>query len=216
MTEIMVVDDDLDLRESMAEVLGGAGFAVTLAADGVAALEIIGRQKFDLILLDLVMPGLGGLEVMRRLREKSPRLPVIMLSAFASVENAVEAMRQGAQDYVTKPFRVDTLLTSVRRTLEEASFESCRASMSMDRIMGCLANPIRRRILTFVEQESSLRFMDICRRLEIEDHTKMNFHLKVLKEAGFLAQDDRKHYLLTQNGLQVMECARLLVKKLSG
>jgi DNA-binding response OmpR family regulator len=215
MTEIMVVDDNRDLRESVAEVLGGAGFAITLAADGEAALELIGRQKFDLVLLDLVMPGLGGLEVLRRLREKSPRLPVIMLSAFATVENAVEAMRQGAQDYVTKPFRVDTLLASVRRTLEEASFESCRASMSMDAIMGCLANPIRRQILSFVEQEGSLRFMDICRRLEIEDHTKMNFHLKVLKEAGFLTQDDHKLYLLTKNGLQVMECARLLVQKLS-
>lgn len=216
MTQIMVVDDDQYLREGIAEALGRAGFSVTLATDGETALGLMAQQKFDLVLLDLVMPGLSGLEVMRRLREKFPRLPVIMLSAFATVENAVEAMRQGAQDYVTKPFRVDTLLASVRRTLEEASFESCLATMSMDTIMGSLANTLRRRILSCVEQEGSLRFMDICRRLEIDDHTKMNFHLKVLKEAGFLTQDDHKFYLLTKTGLQAMDCIRIFVNKLSG
>lgn len=215
MTEIMVVDDDQDLRESLAEVLDGAGFSVVQAADGEAALVLLGQQKFDLVLLDLVMPGMGGLEVMRRLRERSPRLPVIILTAFATVEGAVDAMRHGAQDYVTKPFRVDTLLASVRRALEEASFESCRATVNMDTLMGSLANPLRRQILFYVEQEGSARFMDICRHLEIEDHTKMNFHLKVLKEADFLVQNERKLYLLTKQGRQVMECARMLVKKLS-
>ncbi|MEW6595056.1 MAG: response regulator [Thermodesulfobacteriota bacterium] len=215
MTEILVVDDDQDLRESVAEVLGGAGFQVAMAANGERALEFLGQRKFDLVLLDLIMPGMGGMEVMRRLRENAPRLPVIMLTAFATVENAVEAMRQGAQDYITKPFRVDTLLASVRRALEEASFETCRATVNMDTLMGSLANPLRRQILFCVEQEGSMRFMDICRHLEIEDHTKMNFHLKVLKEAGFLTQDERKLYLLTRQGRQVMECARMLVKKLS-
>lgn len=215
MTEILVVDDDRDLRESIAEVLAGVDFTVSLAADGEAALELLGQRKIDLVLLDLVMPGLGGMEVMRRMRERLPRLPVIILTAFATVENAVEAMRQGAQDYVTKPFRVDTLLASVRRSLEEAGFEACRATVNMDTLMGSLANPLRRQILFRIEQEGTMRFMEICRRLEIEDHTKMNFHLKVLREAGFLTQDDRKLYQLTKQGLQVMECARMLVKKLS-
>lgn len=216
MLEIMVVDDDQDLRENLDEILSSAGFAVTLAANGKEALEQIALRRFDLVLLDLVMPGLSGLEVLRRIREKLPRLPVIMFSAFASVENAVEAMRQGAQDYVTKPFRVETLLTSVRRTLEEASFAACGAALDMDAIMGSLANPLRRRILFSLEQDGPLRFMDICRRLEIEDHTKMNFHLKVLREAEFLCQDGQKLYRLSEQGRQVMECARTLMKKLSG
>jgi len=215
MLEIMVVDDDQDLRENLDEILSSAGFAVTLAANGEEALERLARHRFDLVLLDLVMPGLSGLEVLRRVREKLPRLPVIMFSAFASVENAVEAMRQGAQDYVTKPFRVETLLTSVRRTLEEARFTACGATLNMDAIMGSLANPLRRQILFFLEQEGSLRFMDICRRLEVEDHTKMNFHLKILKEAGLLSQDEQKLYRLSNQGGQVMECTRFLMKKLS-
>lgn len=216
MIEIIVVDDDQDLRENLDEILTSAGFAVTLASDGEEALERLAHHRFDLVLLDLVMPGLGGLETLRRIREKLPRLPVIMFSAFASVENAVEAMRQGAQDYVTKPFRVETLLTSIRRTLEEARFTTCGATLNMDTIMACMANPLRRRILFSLEQEKSLRFMDICRHLEIEDHTKMNFHLKILKEAGLLGQDEQKLYHLNDQGRQVVECARFLMKKLSG
>jgi DNA-binding response OmpR family regulator len=216
MTEIMVVDDDQDLRENLDEILSSAGFAVVLAAGGEEALERLARHRFDLVLLDLVMPGLGGMETLRRIREQMPRLPVIMFSAFASVENAVEAMRQGAQDYVTKPFRVETLLIAIRRTLEEARFTACGAALHMDAIMASLANPLRRRVLFSLELEKSLRFMDICRRLEIEDHTKMNFHLKILKEAGLLGQDEQKLYHLSEQGRQVVECSRFLMKKLSG
>jgi DNA-binding response OmpR family regulator len=215
MTEIMVVDDDQDLRESMAEVLDKAGFSVTQASRGEEALEHLARKKFDLVLLDLVMPGLGGLELLDRIKDKAPRLPVIMITAFASVENAVAAMRQGASDYVTKPFRIDGLLASVGRVLEEARFESCLTSVDLDSILSCLSNPLRREILARLEEEGALRFMDICRKLELEDHTKMNFHLKILKAADFLNQDENKLYQLTAHGTQVLGCVRFLMKKLA-
>lgn len=215
MTEIMVVDDDQDLRESVAEVLREAGFAVTEASRGEEALEHLAHQNFDLILLDLIMPGLSGLELMGRIREKSPRMPVIMITAFASVDNAVAAMRQGASDYITKPFRIDGLLASVGRVLEEARFDNCMTSLDLDTVLSCLSNPLRRQILVRVEQEGGLRFMDICRKLELTDHTKMNFHLKILKEAAFLYQDENKIYLSTSLGTQVLGCMRVLMKKLA-
>jgi DNA-binding response OmpR family regulator len=215
MIEIMVVDDDQDLRESIAEVLSEAGFAVTEASRGEEALEHLAHKNFDLVLLDLIMPGLSGLELMGRIREKSPRMPVIMITAFASVDNAVAAMRQGASDYITKPFRIDALLASVGRVLEEARFASCMTSLDLDTVLSCLSNPLRRQILVHVEQEGGLRFMDICRKLELTDHTKMNFHLKILKEADFLDQDDNKIYLLTSLGTQVLGCMRTLMKKLA-
>ncbi len=215
MIEIMMVDDDQDLRESVAEVLSEAGFAVTEAGRGEEALEHLAHKNFDLILLDLIMPGLSGLELMGRIREKSPRMPVIMITAFASVDNAVAAMRQGASDYITKPFRIDALLASVGRVLEEARFDSCMTSLDLDTVLSCLSNPLRRQILAHVEQEGGLRFMDICRKLELTDHTKMNFHLKILKEADFLDQDDNKIYLLTSLGTQVLGCMRVLMKKLA-
>ena len=124
-------------------------------------------------------------------------------------------MRQGASDYVTKPFRIDTLLASVGRVLEEARFESCRTSLDLDTVLSCLANPLRREILAQVEQEGALRFMDLCRKLELEDQTKMNFHRKILKEAGFLSQDENKLYGLTAQGAQVLGCVRFLMKKLA-
>ena len=215
MLEVMVVDDDQDLREGVAEVLGGAGFAVTQASRGKEALEYLAQKNFDLILLDLVMPGMGGLELLGHIRDKAPRMPIIMITAFASVDNAVAAMRQGASDYVTKPFRVDGLLASVGRVLEEARFESCRTSLDLDTVLSCLSNPLRREILAHVEESGSLRFMDICRKLGLEDHTKMNFHLKILKEADFLTQDANKLYLLTSLGTQVLGCVRFLMKKLT-
>jgi DNA-binding response OmpR family regulator len=215
MIEILVVDDDQDLRESIAEVLSEAGFAVTEADRGEEALEHLAHKNFDLILLDLIMPGLSGLELMGRIREKSPRMPVIMITAFASVDNAVAAMRQGASDYITKPFRIDALLASVGRVLEEARFASCMTSLDLDTVLSCLSNPLRRQILVHVEQEGGLRFMDICRKLELTDHTKMNFHLKILKEADFLDQDDNKIYLVTSLGTQVLGCMRVLMKKLA-
>jgi DNA-binding response OmpR family regulator len=215
MIEILVVDDDQDLRESIAEVLSEAGFAVTEADRGEEALEHLAHKNLDLILLDLIMPGLSGLELMGRIREKSPRMPVIMITAFASVDNAVAAMRQGASDYITKPFRIDALLASVGRVLEEARFASCMTSLDLDTVLSCLSNPLRRQILVHVEQEGGLRFMDICRKLELTDHTKMNFHLKILKEADFLDQDDNKIYLVTSLGTQVLGCMRVLMKKLA-
>jgi DNA-binding response OmpR family regulator len=215
MIEIMVVDDDQDLRESVAEVLSEAGFAVTEASRGEEALEHLAHKNFDLILLDLIMPGLSGLELMGRIREKSPRMPVIMITAFACVDNAVAAMRHGASDYITKPFRIDALLASVGRVLEEARFASCMTSLDLDTVLSCLSTPLRRQILAHVEQEGGLRFMDICRKLELTDHTKMNFHLKILKEADFLDQDDNKIYLVTSLGTQVLGCMRTLMKKLA-
>ncbi|MBW6521081.1 MAG: response regulator [Desulfoarculaceae bacterium] len=214
MTEIMVVDDDQDLREIVAEVLREAGFTVAEASRGEEALEHLDHQNFDLILLDLIMPGLSGLELMGRIREKSPRMPVIMITAFASVDNAVAVMQLGASDYITKPFRIDELLASVGRALEEARFNSCMTSLDLDTVLSCLSNPLRRQILALVEQEGGLRFMDLCRKLELTDHTKMNFHLKILKEAAFLDQDDNKIYLLTYLGTQVLGCMRILMKKL--
>jgi len=215
MAEIMVVDDDQDLCESTAAVLAEAGFGVTLATRGQEALGRLQQGKLDLILLDLVMPGLSGLDLLGRIREKSPRLPVIMITAFASIENAVAAMRRGAADYLIKPCRVDVLLTAVRRALEESRFQAGQTELDIDKIMGCLANSIRRGILACLGQKGPLRFMDLCRQLAIEDHTKMNFHLKILKEAGFLTRDEHKLYRLSEHGLQVMDCTSFLVRKLS-
>lgn len=210
---ILVVDDDRELRETISEILVDAGFVVAAAGSGEEALAVLREQTFDLVLLDMIMPGLGGQEILPLLKRQAPRARVIMITAFATVDNAVAAMRRGADDYLTKPFKVDELLTAVRRSLEEARLLDCGFQIEMDSTFSCLANPIRRDILKLIGREQRLRFMDIARHLGIEDHTKMNFHLKLLRGADLVGQDEHKYYVLTQQGVRIMACLSQLIKE---
>ncbi len=121
MAAVLVVDDDATVREVVITYLSKAGHTVTSAADGYAALASVAQSPPELIVLDLMLPGVDGLEVCRRLRETSD-IPVIMLTAKGTVSDRVVGLEQGADDYVTKPFsprelvlRVDSVL---RRTGE--------------------------------------------------------------------------------------------------
>jgi DNA-binding response OmpR family regulator len=212
---ILVVDDDQELRENICEILADAGFTVTPAASGEAALDCLEQQAFDVVLLDLIMPGMDGKEVLPLLKRQSPAVRVIMITAFATIENAVSAMRKGADDYLTKPFKVDELLTAVRRCLEEARLQQCHSVIDVEDTFNCLANVMRREILYLLAREARLRFMDITRKLEVEDHTKVNFHLKVLRDARFIEQDARKFYVLSKEGRKVVDCLQVVVKNLS-
>lgn len=213
--QILVVDDDSELRENMCEILSEAGFAVTPAASGEEALDCLERQSFDAVLLDLIMPGLGGKEVLPLIKRQAPSVRVIMITAFATIDNAVAAMRAGADDYITKPFKVDELLTAVRRGIEEARLKSCRHVIDADETFNSLSNAMRREILVLLAREGRLRFMDVARKLAVEDHTKVNFHLKVLREAKFVEQDSRKFYVLSPQGRKVVDCMQTVFKNLS-
>jgi DNA-binding response OmpR family regulator len=215
-TRILVVDDDPELRENIVEVLDVAGFDTAVAETGEDALRKTEETCFDLIILDLMMPRLGGMEALPLLRKKCPRAKIIVITAFSTVEVAVEAMRKGADDYISKPFKVNDLLMTIRRNIEEARFQACRMALDMDGTFNCLSNSIRRRILLIGAQEEPLRFMDIVRHLGIEDHTKVNFHLRILKEANLIAQEERKLYVLTDEGKRLVECIRILAENLSG
>lgn len=213
MSNVLIVDDDKDLRENVGEVLSGAGFTVTLAASGAEALEKLGQEHFSLVLLDLVMPGMTGMELLALLRKRWPQTRAIMMTAFSTVDNAVAAIKNGADDYITKPFKVDDLLCGVRRSLEEARFELCKGVVQTDEAFNCLANPLRRQILLLIHRDGEMRFMDITRALGIEDHTKVNFHLRLLKDATLVEQDARKSYMLTADGRRVVDCMRMIAGK---
>lgn len=206
MHKILVVDDDQDLRENLVEVLNDADFSPHSATDGYEAIEKLASDKFDLVLLDSIMPGMGGMETLPLIKRKYPKIKVIMLTAFSTVDGAVEAMRKGADDYVTKPFKISDLLVTIRRCLEEAKFVTCNEMLNMDDTFKCLANATRRKTLSLLKEHDKLRFMDITRKLDIDDHTKVNFHLKVLKDAALLQQDGRKYYQLSAKGKKIIEC----------
>ncbi|HEY5649571.1 MAG TPA: response regulator, partial [Nitrospiria bacterium] len=105
MDRILVVDDEKSMREFLSIMLGKEGFSVKEAGDGEAALDLIKREKFDLVLTDIKMPRGNGMDVLKAVKEASPETIVLMITAFASTETAIEAMKEGAYDYLTKPFK---------------------------------------------------------------------------------------------------------------
>ncbi len=213
MPKILVVDDDAELRDNLCEILTEAGFATVPAESGEQALELL-EPSVDLILLDMIMPGIGGSAALPLLKQRDPSLRIIMVTAFATIENAVEAMRRGADDYVTKPFKTHELLMTVKKNLEEAKFMACSTSLDMGQTLNTLSNTMRRDLLHIIAHEGRIRFMDLARRVQVDDHTKMNFHLKVLKEAGLVRQDTRKLYILTSEGKRVMDCLHVMANYL--
>ena len=115
---IVVADDDPVARDFLAEVLGAEGYRVRAAEGGAACVRLAEAEPVDLALVDLRMPDLDGLEVIRRLAVLRPPVPVLILTAFATIGTAIEAIRAGAWDYVSKPFRVDEIRLTVARALE--------------------------------------------------------------------------------------------------
>ena len=122
-TKILVVDDEAGIRFSLEEALTREGYEVLTAESGELALEKISEQKFDLVLIDLHLPNLNGMTVLSEIRKRSPETVVIVLTAHASLETAVEALRQGAHDYLFKPCKTTELRESVRRGLRNREKE---------------------------------------------------------------------------------------------
>ena len=117
---VLVVEDDPPLRATYLEVLEGAGYRVASAAHAREALEVLQSEVVDLVVTDLMMPGLRGEELLAQVRATFPEVPVIAVTAFGSIEGAVALTRAGASDYLAKPFRTPALLASVARVLEES------------------------------------------------------------------------------------------------
>src|ERR1700675_909481 len=129
---VLIIDDEAEIRESLQTLLELEGFAVETAASGEAGLQRIGEHPFDLILLDLTLPGRNGMEVLAEIRTHETGLPVIMITAFGTVENAVRAMQGGAVNFVQKPWDNEKLLADVRaavgwRRAEEENVQLKRA-----------------------------------------------------------------------------------------
>jgi len=120
MARILIVDDQELMRDSLAATLARENHEVVSAADGPAALARLNERRFDLMICDLKMPRMTGIELLQQARRIRPEMPVVMMTAFATVSNAVEAMKLGAYDYIQKPFEADEIKLLVERTLEHS------------------------------------------------------------------------------------------------
>ncbi|MCK4803968.1 MAG: sigma-54-dependent Fis family transcriptional regulator, partial [Spirochaetes bacterium] len=121
--KLLIVDDEKNIREGLQKALTLDGYDVMLASDGREALDRIEEGDIDLVITDLKMPRLSGEELMKDALENYPYLPIIILTGHGTIENAVDAMRNGAYDFITKPLNIDKLSLIVKRALENSSLK---------------------------------------------------------------------------------------------
>jgi len=122
-TKILVVDDEKIIRDGCYRVLSGKGYEVITAENGQAALDVLAKEPLDIILLDLKMPVLSGEEVLEITGKKYPDIPVIIITGHGTVDTAVECMKKGAYDFITKPFQIDQFLLIITRAAEKRNLE---------------------------------------------------------------------------------------------
>ena len=118
---ILVVDDDAEMRELVHDVFKERGHQITMAGSGQEALKLLAEQDYAVVLTDLRMKGMQGTELLAEIRHLYPDIGVILMTGFGSVDTAVEAMKRGASDYLTKPVKNDELVRVVERSIREAS-----------------------------------------------------------------------------------------------
>jgi two-component system, OmpR family, response regulator MprA len=157
--QILVVDDEPAVRQALSRALSLEHYGVALAADGAIALEMLAAERFDVVVLDVSMPGISGIEVCRRLRAASDRTPVLMLTARDSIDDRVAGLDAGADDYLVKPFALRELMARVRALLRRrADDEEVSVLGFEDLSLDLLAHEVRRgdRRLELTRTEFSL------------------------------------------------------------
>ena len=215
MKKILIVDDDGEFRNHLIGLLKEEGYQIESASSVKEAYTLLRAMEFDIVLLDYLMPKQSGVDAISEIKRLRPKVKVIMVTAFASIEHAIDAIKRGATDYISKPFKIDSLLLTIRRVLEEAKFDEGMKKMDLDQTLSTLASPIRRNILKLLRDREETRLMEITRELGIEDHTKVVFHLKMLKEAGIIDQGKGKAYFLSKEGMRMIECLKTLEQYLT-
>lgn len=146
-TKILVVDDERGLREGCRRILESEGYSVDLAEDGKQGLELLQKNSYDLMLVDLMMPVMGGLQLMDEIKKLDIEIIKIVITGFATIETAVDAMKHGAYDYIPKPFSPDQLLAVVNRGLERQKLRRQAQQLMEER---------DRRLLEIVNEKSKL------------------------------------------------------------
>jgi two-component system response regulator PilR (NtrC family) len=155
---ILIVDDELSMREFLAILLEREGYQTVSAANAAEAVKLMEQGGIDLVISDVQMPGLNGIELLAQIKDKSPETAVLMMTAFSAAEQAVEAMKLGAYDYIAKPFKNDEIKLLVRNALEKCSLkrENKTLKQSVEKrdtfcgIIGC--SPKMKEIFSLVQK----------------------------------------------------------------
>ena len=124
MSRVLVIDDERSIRNTLKDILEFEKYTVELAEDGFKALELIQSKDFDVILCDIKMPGMDGIEVLQKVEELKPDIPVVMISGHGNIDTAVESIKKGAFDFIEKPLDLNRLLITLRNAMDKSSLIS--------------------------------------------------------------------------------------------
>jgi DNA-binding NtrC family response regulator len=201
---ILIVDDEESMRDGCRQVLAPEGFVIQEASSGDGALEAIRRESFDLVILDLKMPRVDGLEILRRLQQESPGTAAVVITGYPSVESAVEAMKLGASDFLPKPFTPDVLRLTVRRTLR------ARAMARENLLLRSQLEECRGGNHELIGQGAAMRqIMDLVRRVGPTDSTVL-----ITGESGtgkeLIARAVRNHSPRRDKPFVTVDCGALV------
>lgn len=122
--KILITDDDVDLRELLTEAVRNWGYPVSVARDGDEALRKLRMERYDIVITDLMMPGMDGLSLLQKIKELDKDILVIIITGYATIETAVKAIETGAYDYIAKPFRLDELMIVIKNACERLRLTS--------------------------------------------------------------------------------------------
>jgi len=142
-SRVLIIDDEKNILVTLAKCLSGAGYEVVTAESGEDGLRRFGEGGFDLVLLDMKMPGIDGMEVLRHIKKSAPQAIVIMMTAYGTISSAVEAMKLGAVDYLAKPFTPEEIRVTVRKALERHMIteeQTTTFDLALEYAKGCIVN----------------------------------------------------------------------------
>jgi PAS domain S-box-containing protein len=232
---ILVVDDEMGIREACKRALAGEGYAIDVAEDGNVGLQKVKDRPYDLILMDLMMPGIGGLDLIKKTHDIEPETIIVVITGYATIETAVEATKRGAYDYLPKPFTPEALTALVKRGLEkrELRLEAQRLHHEREQrllelageksrirtIIGCMADGV---LVTNLERRlvlwnaSAVKMLKLVRTDEsghsLERYTKNKSLIESLENV--LTSKDEKLLMISQE-LQIDDPKSVLMAALA-
>lgn len=200
---ILIIDDEESIRDSMSQVLHKEGYKVKAAVEGKEGLRLFSNETFQVVFLDLKLPGIRGMDILSRIKETSPETPVIVITGYASIESAVEAMKRGAFDYMVKPFTPEELRVITKRALDSRKIlyeniylrRELEAKIEFEMVVG--------------KSKAMNKVLDIVRRVSPTEST-----ILITGESGtgkeLIAREIHRHSLRRDAPLVVVDCGALV------
>jgi putative two-component system response regulator len=198
--QILVVDDEIYIQEILKSTLENAGHECTVVSNAEAALEVLVSKKFDIALSDILMPGKQGTELLRDIKKEYPEVVVLIITAIGNAETAIESMRQGAYDYIVKPFNLDQVLISVNRALDKRRLENTNREYQKYLHQLAEERSVETRKLFYSMTQVFIHLLDLKTPFN-EGHSR-----RVAEKARYVARELR----MTDDGVRKVYLAALL------